>query len=126
MSEIRGNAVSVGKLFRARCHLAGCGWTGTQQATYQDANTERQDHLTWHRLGQAQHSCVRRGGGHRYGECENDPATAAPQREGTSGDHTDEPEEPEPDEYDPGPEVDDEGGMSEYRHAVLPAGQKPW
>ena len=31
----------------------------------------------------------------------------------------DEPEaeaEPEPDEYDPGPEDDDEGGMSEYRH----------
>ena len=28
-------------------------------------------------------------------------------------------EEPEPDEYDPGPEVDDEGGMSEYRHAGL-------
>jgi hypothetical protein len=25
--------------------------------------------------------------------------------------------EPEPEEYDPGPEVDDEGGMSEYRHA---------
>jgi hypothetical protein len=24
-------------------------------------------------------------------------------------------DEPEPDEYDPGPEVDDEGGMSEYR-----------
>jgi hypothetical protein len=33
--------------------------------------------------------------------------------------------EPSPDleaqEYDPGPEIDDEGGMSEYRHA-LPAG----
>lgn len=27
-----------------------------------------------------------------------------------------EPDEPEPVEYDPGPEVDDEGGMSEYRH----------
>ncbi len=25
-------------------------------------------------------------------------------------------DEPEPEEYDPGPEVDDEGGMSEYRH----------
>ena len=24
--------------------------------------------------------------------------------------------EPEPGEYDPGPEADDEGGMSEYRH----------
>jgi hypothetical protein len=29
--------------------------------------------------------------------------------------------EPEPEEYDPGPEADDEGGMSEYRYAVLPA-----
>jgi hypothetical protein len=27
--------------------------------------------------------------------------------------------EPEPDEHDPGPEVDDEGGMSEYRY-ILP------
>ena len=25
-------------------------------------------------------------------------------------------EDPETEEYDPGPEVDDEGGMSEYRH----------
>ena len=28
----------------------------------------------------------------------------------------DEPDEPEADEYDPGPEVDDRGGMSEYDH----------
>ena len=28
-------------------------------------------------------------------------------------------DEPEPEEYDPGPEVDDEGGMSEYRY-ILP------
>lgn len=28
-----------------------------------------------------------------------------------------EPDQPEPDEYDPGPEIDDQGGMSEYRHA---------
>jgi hypothetical protein len=27
-----------------------------------------------------------------------------------------EPEEPEPEDYDPGPEADDEGGMSEYRY----------
>ena len=32
---------------------------------------------------------------------------------------TDEPE-PEPEEYDPGPEADDEGGMSEYRPATSP------
>ena len=25
---------------------------------------------------------------------------------------------PEPEEYDPGPEVDDEGGTSEYRHSA--------
>jgi hypothetical protein len=29
--------------------------------------------------------------------------------------------EPEPEDYDPGPEVDDEGGMSEYRYVTLPA-----
>lgn len=33
------------------------------------------------------------------------------------GDPYAEENEPEPDDYDPGPEVDDEGGMSEYRHA---------
>jgi hypothetical protein len=33
-------------------------------------------------------------------------------------------DEPEPVEYDPGPEVDDEGGMSEYRYAVTP--EEPW
>lgn len=35
-----------------------------------------------------------------------------------------EPDEPEPEDYDPGPEVDDEGGMSEYRYG--PAGDEPW
>lgn len=37
------------------------------------------------------------------------------------------PVKPEPDDdenYDPGPEVDDEGGMSEYRHA--PFEPEPW
>jgi len=28
------------------------------------------------------------------------------------------PAEPEPQDYDPGPEIDDEGGMSEYRHEM--------
>jgi hypothetical protein len=32
-------------------------------------------------------------------------------------------EEPEPGDYDPGPEVDDEGGMSEYRYAGI--GEEP-
>jgi hypothetical protein len=50
MTEIRANAVSVEKIFRARCHVLGCGWTGGEHATYQDANTERLAHLTSHRL----------------------------------------------------------------------------
>lgn len=33
-------------------------------------------------------------------------------------------DEPEPEPYDPGPECDDEGGMSEYRHAITP--EQPW
>jgi hypothetical protein len=32
-------------------------------------------------------------------------------------DTTAEPDEPEPDEYEPGPECNDQGGMSEERHA---------
>jgi hypothetical protein len=32
--------------------------------------------------------------------------------------------DPDPDGFDPGPEVDDEGGMSEYRHA--PYDPEPW
>lgn len=36
-----------------------------------------------------------------------------------------EPEEDPPiEEYDPGPEIDNEGGMSEYRHAGVP--EEPW
>jgi hypothetical protein len=40
--------------------------------------------------------------------------------------HTDvQPEiEPEPEEYDPGPECDDEGGASEYRHITTL--EEPW
>ena len=34
-----------------------------------------------------------------------------------AGTPDDEPE-PEPEEYDPGPEIDDEGGMSEYRYTL--------
>ena len=30
----------------------------------------------------------------------------------------DEPDEPEPQEYDPGPEIDDQGGMSEHRYLI--------
>ena len=32
--------------------------------------------------------------------------------------------EPEPAEYDPGPEADDEDGMSEHRHGIT--GEEPW
>lgn len=32
--------------------------------------------------------------------------------------------EPEPEDYDPGPEADDEGGMSEYRY--MPHEPEPW
>lgn len=32
--------------------------------------------------------------------------------------------EPEVREYDPGPEIDDEGGMSEYRHADRDEGEE--
>ena len=32
----------------------------------------------------------------------------------------DQADEPEPEPYDPGPEVDDEGGMSEHRYCVMP------
>lgn len=42
-------------------------------------------------------------------------------------DPTDEPtDEPETAERDPGPEVDDEGGMSEYRHPADCATPDPW
>ena len=33
-------------------------------------------------------------------------------------------EEPESEDYDPGPECDDEGGMSEHRHMIEPG--DPW
>jgi hypothetical protein len=36
----------------------------------------------------------------------------------------DQADEPEPAAYDPGPEVDDEGGMSEHRYAINP--EEPW
>ena len=51
MIGIRANAVSVDKLFRARCRLQGCTWKGTEQPTYQAANAAREGHLAWHRSG---------------------------------------------------------------------------
>ncbi len=35
-------------------------------------------------------------------------------------------DEPEPAEYDPGPKVDDQGGMSEYRHLSAGPQEEPW
>lgn len=40
--------------------------------------------------------------------------------------HDNGPEPPEPEEYDPGPEADDEGGMSEYRHLPASEQEVPW
>lgn len=40
----------------AVCRIRGCGWTGLPWPTYQEANTERQDHL---RLHQAARDAVR-------------------------------------------------------------------
>jgi hypothetical protein len=47
------------------------------------------------------------------------PADQPPAIAGRVGDDEDQAGEREPEDYDPGPEVDDEGGMSEYRY-VLP------
>ena len=85
MTEIRASAVSVARLFRARCQLPDCGWAGAEHATYQDANAERQAHLTWHRLAEPGNACLLCGGIHPYGECDNDPATVGPQHEPPGG-----------------------------------------
>jgi len=42
---VRARDVQVDKLFRARCRRDDCGWTGGENATYQDANAERETHL---------------------------------------------------------------------------------
>jgi len=47
---VRARDVQVDKLFRARCRRDGCGWTGGEHATYQDANAERETHLKQHTL----------------------------------------------------------------------------
>jgi hypothetical protein len=49
VNDVRANAVEVLKLFNARCRLDGCGWHGTLQPTYADANAERLAHLDEHR-----------------------------------------------------------------------------
>jgi hypothetical protein len=47
---VRARDVQVDKLFRARCRRDGCGWTGGEHATYQEANAEREAHLKQHTL----------------------------------------------------------------------------
>jgi hypothetical protein len=51
---VRGKDVTVGKLFRARCHRPGCCWAGGDHLSYQDANTERLAHLNQHILAGGQ------------------------------------------------------------------------
>ncbi len=47
---VRARDVQVDKLYRARCHRPGCGWTGGEHATFQDANADRLAHLNRHTL----------------------------------------------------------------------------
>jgi hypothetical protein len=47
---VRGRDVQIDKLYRARCHRCGCGWTGGEHANYQDASAERHTHLRQHIL----------------------------------------------------------------------------
>jgi hypothetical protein len=51
---IRGNAVSVDKVYRPRCHLLGCAWMGDGHQAYADANAEREEHLREHREAEAE------------------------------------------------------------------------
>jgi hypothetical protein len=90
-----------------------------------DLETSRDALVTVLRLEAARHDDVRRAGmadqpwlGIAEELAETLETVAAVTERGWVDD---EGPEPEPDEYDPGPEVDDEGGMSEYRYAVLPA-----
>lgn len=59
--------------------------------------------------------------------CPRHGATSAITEEQWLADHPAEPQdEPEPEDYDPGPECDDQGGMSEYRYAILPLPEGDW
>jgi hypothetical protein len=89
---LRANDVQVDTIRRAYCRIPGCKWVGEDRSTYNAANDDRQRHLTWHREGQA-----------RQLQLEADQAAADLAESGYDR------------EYDPGPEVDDEGGMTKYR-----------
>ncbi len=69
MTEIRAKDVTVKKLFRACCHLRGCGWIGTEHATFAGASTEREAHITRHRLAMqdADHDTPAPSGGEEVG-----------------------------------------------------------
>lgn len=47
---VRGRDVQIDKLYHARCHRSGCGWTGGEYANYQDASAERHAHRSQHIL----------------------------------------------------------------------------
>lgn len=48
---LRANDVEVETFRRARCRRPGCGWKGGEHKLYPEANAERQEHMTWHRMG---------------------------------------------------------------------------
>jgi hypothetical protein len=45
---VRAKDVQIIKLHRAVCKRPGCGWAGSLQNSYQDANTERLQHMASH------------------------------------------------------------------------------
>ncbi len=60
--QVRAKDVQVRKLFRAECSRPGCGWTGGEHATFQDANAERLAHLNRHILASEATIAVGQGG----------------------------------------------------------------
>ena len=85
---------------------AGIGW---QLATTQEGTRSEERRLKQH------------GAARRCPVCQEE-------KEGNTVPFPDEPEgyeeEPEAEDYDPGPECDDEGGMSEHRYMIEP--EDPW
>jgi hypothetical protein len=83
---------------------AGATWEQITAATGGDISQARQGYRDW---AEEQHSLRSDFPGGTIGLGDDEYAAAI--------EAATEPDEPEPEEYDPGPEVDDEGGMSEYR-----------
>jgi hypothetical protein len=59
---LRANDVQVDTICRARCRIPGCGWKGPDRDTYNEANDDRQAHLTWHREAKAEAGITDAGG----------------------------------------------------------------